>query len=108
MISAAACRSAEASGRTPTVSVTWEWACRCNAAGRTWAAWQYLAGHQHVTACAKTRSGGLSQLDPVALGIGDPAEPADTFHVLRVPGHVSAGIAQAEEKSIMRCWPSQQ
>ena len=41
-------------------------------------------GHQNVTACVKTRSGGLPQLDPIALGIGDPAEPADTLHVLRL------------------------
>ena len=38
---------------------------------------------QRVTACVKTRSGGLPQLHPVALRIGDPAEPADTLHVLR-------------------------
>ena len=50
-------------------------ACR-RSAGRT--------GRQHVTGCAKTRSGGLPQLDPVALRIGDPAESTDTVHVLRV------------------------
>ena len=44
------------------------------------------------------RSGGLPQLDPVALRIGDPAEPADTLHVLRFFGHVRALGAQLRAK----------
>ncbi len=55
---------------------------------------------QHVTACVKTRSGGLPQLDPVALGIGDPAEPADTLHVLRLFSHVRSLGAQLREHRI--------
>ncbi|MEA2245369.1 MAG: hypothetical protein QOD24_4925 [Solirubrobacteraceae bacterium] len=43
---------------------------------------------QHVTAGVKMRSGGLPQLDPIALRIGDPAESTDTLHVLRFFGHV--------------------
>ena len=55
---------------------------------------------QHVTACVMTRSGGLPQLDPVALRIGDPAEPADTLHVLRLAGHVRSLGAQLREHRI--------
>jgi len=32
-----------------------------------------VAGHQHLTACVKTLSAGLPQLDPIALRIGDPS-----------------------------------
>src|SRR5262249_48321071 len=46
------------------------------------------------------RLGGLPQLDPVALRIGDPAEPADTLHVLRFPGHVRSLGAQLREHRI--------
>jgi multicomponent Na+:H+ antiporter subunit D len=59
-----------------------------------------LAGRQHVTACVKTRSGGLPQLDPVALGIGDPAEPADALQVMRLFSHVRSLGAQLREHRI--------
>src|SRR5215831_19154764 len=59
-----------------------------------------LVGHQHVTACVKTRSGGLPQLDPIALGIGDPAEPADTLHFLRFLIHVRSLAAQLRKHRI--------
>src|SRR3954471_12061755 len=39
--------------------------------------------------CAWLGSSGLPQLDAVALGIGDPAEPADAFHVLRLAVDIS-------------------
>src|SRR4051812_10756148 len=41
-----------------------------------------------------TGSGGLPELDPVALRIGHPAEPADSLHVLRLLRHVRALGAQ--------------
>jgi hypothetical protein len=47
-----------------------------------------------------TRSVRLPQLDPVALGIGDPAEPADTLHVLRLLSHVRSLGAQLREHRI--------
>src|SRR5580658_5184459 len=59
-----------------------------------------LAGHRATTACVKTRSGGLPQLDPVALGIGDPAEAADTLHVLRLLSYVRSLSAQLREHRI--------
>ena len=55
---------------------------------------------QHVTAWVETRSGGLPQLDSVALRVGDPAEPADTLHVLRLAGHVRSLGAQLREHHI--------
>ena len=45
-------------------------------------------GQQHVTACVKTRSGWLPQLDPIALRIDDPAGSTETLHVLPLFGHV--------------------
>ena len=50
--------------------------------------------------CLETRSGGLPQLDPIALGIGDPAESTDTLHVLRLLGHVRSLGAQLREHRI--------
>ena len=50
--------------------------------------------------CVTTRSGGLPQLDPIALRIGDPAEPADTLHVLRFVGHVRSHGAQLRDHRI--------
>src|SRR5580698_4402312 len=55
---------------------------------------------QRVTACVKTRSGGLPQLDPIALGIGDPAESTDALHVLRLFSHVRSPGAQLREHRI--------
>src|SRR5215469_6088937 len=55
-----------------------------------------LTGSTGVT----TWSGGLPELDPVALGIGDPAEPADAFHVLRFFGHVRSLGAQLREHGV--------
>src|SRR5580693_9063082 len=46
------------------------------------------------------RSGGLPQLDAIALGIGDPAEPADALHVLRLLSHVRSLGAQLREHRI--------
>ena len=71
-----------------------------------------LVGYQHITGCVKTRSGGLPQLDPIALGIGDPAESTDTLHVLRLCSHVRslapncASIASSSRtrKLSMVCW----
>src|SRR5450432_366309 len=48
----------------------------------------------------KTRSGGLPQLDPIARGISDPAEPADTLHVLRLFSYVRSLGAQLREHRI--------
>ncbi len=39
-------------------------------------------------------SGGLPQLDPIALRIGDPAESTHTFHVLRLFGDIRPLEAQ--------------
>jgi dihydrofolate reductase len=50
--------------------------------------------------CVKPRSGGLPQLDPVALGIGDPAESTDTLHVLRLFNHFRSLGAQLREHRI--------
>ena len=49
----------------------------------------------------KTRSGGLPQLDPIALRIGDPAEPADTLHVLRLFSHLRSLGAQLRDLDAM-------
>src|SRR5262249_49131080 len=49
---------------------------------------------------AVQRSGGLPQLAPIALRIGDPAEPADTLHVLRLFSHVRPLGAQLREHRI--------
>src|SRR5262249_17236985 len=46
------------------------------------------------------QSGGLPQFDPVALRIGDPAEPADAVHVLRFRSYVRALGAQLREHRI--------
>jgi hypothetical protein len=56
-----------------------------------------VVGHQQVTACVKTRSGGLPELDPIAVGIGDPAESTDSFHVLRLFSHVRSRGAKLRE-----------
>jgi len=45
-------------------------------------------------------SGGLPQLDPVALGIGDPAESTYTLHVLRLSSYVRSLGAQLSEHRV--------
>src|SRR5215831_18846058 len=45
-------------------------------------------------------SAGLPQLDPIALRIGDPAKPTDTFHVLSLLGHVRSLGAQLRKHRI--------
>lgn len=59
-----------------------------------------LPGHQHVTNRVRTRSGGLPQFDPVTLRIGDPAEPADTRHLLRLFSHVRSLGTQLREHRV--------
>src|ERR1700691_2143669 len=44
-----------------------------------------------------TRSGGLPELDSVALGIGDPAEPADALHGLGLADHIRSLGAQLRQ-----------
>src|SRR5437588_496401 len=63
---------------------------------REWAGWLSSPWGRR----ARVRSGGLPQLDPVVLRIGDPAEPADTLHVLRLFGHVRSLGAQLREHRI--------
>jgi hypothetical protein len=46
------------------------------------------------------QSGGLPQLDPIALRIGDPAEPADALHALRFFGHLRSLGTQLREHRI--------
>src|SRR6185437_13078832 len=46
------------------------------------------------------RSGGLPELDPVTFGIGHPAEPADTVHLLGVFSHVRSLGTQLRDHGI--------
>src|SRR5690242_18582994 len=46
------------------------------------------------------RSGGLPELDPVTFGIGHPAEPADTVHLLRVFSHVRSLGTQLRDHGV--------
>ena len=68
------------------------------------ACWQGHARQHRLPGVAeivrRTRSGGLPQLDPIALRIGDPAESADTLHVLRFLGHVRSLGGQLREHRI--------
>src|SRR5690349_9888401 len=48
----------------------------------------------------RMRLGGLPQLDPVTLGIGDPAEPADTLHLLGVLGHLRSFGTQLRDHRV--------
>src|SRR6516162_7892840 len=70
-------------------------------AGATrWARRRVGSGGQPLLVRRVERSGGLPQLDPIALRIGDPAEPADTLHALRLVGHVRSLGAQLREHRV--------
>src|SRR5262245_37544312 len=59
-----------------------------------------LRHQKYVKACVQTHSGGLPELDPIALGIGDPAESTDTLHVLRLLSHIRTLGAQLREHRV--------
>src|SRR5450432_3622085 len=66
----------------------------------------YPASDVHEPARAQgTPSGGLPELDPVALRIGDPAEPADALHFLRLLRHVGSVGPQLREHRVEVAYP---